>query len=44
LRSEETQELNSLVAAILSKEAFARDAFLEDISTRLRRMAAQERR
>ena len=42
--SEETQELNSLVAAIISKEAFAREAFLEDIGTRLRRMAAQERR
>jgi CheY-like chemotaxis protein len=42
--SEEAQELNNLVAAILSKEAFARDAFLEDIGTRLRRMAAQERR
>jgi CheY-like chemotaxis protein len=42
--SEETQELNNLVAAIISKEAFARDAFLEDIGIRLRRIAAQERR
>ena len=42
--SEETQELNSLVAAIIHKEAFAKDAFLEDIGTRLRRMAAQQRR
>jgi hypothetical protein len=31
------------VAAIISKEAFARDAFLEDIGTQLRRMAAQQR-
>jgi CheY-like chemotaxis protein len=42
--SEDTQELNSLVAAVIRKEAFAKDAFLEDISTRLRQMAAQERR
>ena len=42
--SEETQELNSLVAAVMRKEAFAKEAFLEEIGTRMRRMAAQERR
>jgi CheY-like chemotaxis protein len=42
--SEETRELNSLVAAVIRKDAFAREAFLKDIGTRLRRMAAQERR
>ena len=41
---EDKQELNSLVAAVMLKEAFAKEAFLEEIGTLLRRMAAQERR
>jgi CheY-like chemotaxis protein len=41
---EEKQELNSLVAAVMLKEAFSKEAFLEEISNPTRRMAAQERR
>jgi CheY-like chemotaxis protein len=43
-RSEEKQALNSLVAAVMRKETFVKDAFLEEIGILMRRMAAQERR
>ncbi len=42
--SEDKQALNSLVAAVMLKETFAKEAFLEEIGALLRRMAAQERR
>jgi len=41
---EDTPELNSLVTAVMRTETFAKDAFLEEIGTLLRRMTAQERR
>jgi signal transduction histidine kinase/CheY-like chemotaxis protein len=44
LRVEEKQALNSLVTAVMRKETFVKDVFLEEIGTLMRRMAAQERR
>jgi hypothetical protein len=43
-RIEEKQELNRVVAALTFKKIFTKQAFLEEIGIRMRRMVAQERR